>query len=284
MSRWAITGTPIQNRLKDFFALLKFLQVHPYGDQRNFDNDITNLWKVGQHDEAVKRLKRLARCILLRRPPGTVELPPRKDLQCVVKFSPTERELYDSIRNQVICHIENTRPGASSGSTSSSYFNTLQKIEAMRIVCNMGVQYHSRHNVFRAAQSTAPIEEDWKVSAQRAFNLHRNMGSLRCRLCGLSPESVERFLADELSPPLFSRCLRFTCSDCVQMAPKQSSRCACGDEFECDTAPVSIAVGALEEAPVPGIDASQGLSLQTLPTKVAELVRQVRALPPHVKW
>ena len=54
MSRWAITGTPIQNRLKDFFALLKFLRVHPYGEQRNFDNDITNLWKAGQHDEAAK--------------------------------------------------------------------------------------------------------------------------------------------------------------------------------------------------------------------------------------
>lgn len=32
--RWAVTGTPIQNNLKDFYSLIKFLHLAPFDDHR----------------------------------------------------------------------------------------------------------------------------------------------------------------------------------------------------------------------------------------------------------
>lgn len=104
-ARWAVTGTPIQNRLTDLAALLKFLQVHPYTDTRLFEADITHLWKAGQAEEAVNRLKKLSRCLVLRRPKTTINLPPRTDLRCPVDFSTDGRALYDEIKTQTIANI-----------------------------------------------------------------------------------------------------------------------------------------------------------------------------------
>ncbi|KAK8048196.1 hypothetical protein PG994_009926 [Apiospora phragmitis] len=84
-ARWAVTGTPIQNRLSDFAALLQFIRVYPYDDTRRFDVDIANLWKAGEETEAVDRLQRLSNYLLLRRPKYTIDLPARCDLNCLAE-------------------------------------------------------------------------------------------------------------------------------------------------------------------------------------------------------
>ncbi|KAH7171392.1 P-loop containing nucleoside triphosphate hydrolase protein [Dactylonectria macrodidyma] len=139
-SRWAVTGTPIQNRLSDLAALLHFLRVDPYMDRKQFDSEISNVWKGGDTDEAIKRLKRLAGCLILRRKRTTISLPPRRDLQCPVEFTVAEREVYNEIRNQVISRIdyliyENNGYDRSSGTNEASivfstWRTTLDVLEA----------------------------------------------------------------------------------------------------------------------------------------------------------
>ena len=43
--RWAITGTPIQNNLKDFYSLIKFIQLAPFDDYR--------IWKITVEQKGV---------------------------------------------------------------------------------------------------------------------------------------------------------------------------------------------------------------------------------------
>lgn len=287
MCRWAVTGTPIQNRLKDFSALLKFLQVYPYDDQKNFDRDISNLWKAGDIDEAIKRLKRLSGCLLLRRPQGTVKLPSRKDLQCTVTFAPAERELYDSIRHRAIQQINEATFELANKSGSSAYINVLQQIEAMRMVCNLGLHYHSRHDITKTSLSSATaLEQSWSATAQRIFNLHRTMASIQCHHCSSPVEFLERFFPDdEQGQALFSRCLRFFCADCVQTRTLFPGYCGCDHEPPCDIAPVVTTVAGIEDTNggVSGLEDVQRVSLGQLPTKVATLVTQLMGLPAGVK-
>lgn len=90
-----MTGTPVQNRLSDFASLLKFLRVHPYDHQRTFEAHISNLWKDGNDEEAINRLKRLVNCIVLRRLKTTIELPVRRDATRFAEFTTEERHYYE---------------------------------------------------------------------------------------------------------------------------------------------------------------------------------------------
>jgi SWI/SNF-related matrix-associated actin-dependent regulator of chromatin subfamily A3 len=96
--RWAFTGTPLQNRLGDLVTICQFLRVYPYHDPRKFDSDTTAIWKAGQNTIAVARLKRLLRCILLRRSKGIVDLPRRIDKVISLCLSDKERSHYNSVK------------------------------------------------------------------------------------------------------------------------------------------------------------------------------------------
>ncbi|KAI8195213.1 alpha-1 6-mannosyltransferase subunit [Colletotrichum sp. SAR 10_65] len=133
VSRWAVTGTPIQNHLNDLATLLKFLSVYPYNEKRVFDADISHMWKTGHTEEAVKRLKRLAGCLLLRRPRNTVELPPRRDLVYHIELQPEERELYNQIRTQTITQIDKFLLQGSQIQGATSSFSVLQQIVGMSL-------------------------------------------------------------------------------------------------------------------------------------------------------
>ncbi|KAF5549124.1 global transactivator [Fusarium mexicanum] len=192
VSRWAVTGTPIQNRLSDLTALLKFLRVHPYSEKRHFDADISSLWKSGNAEKAVQRLKRIASCLLLRRPKDVIQLPPIHNLQLQVQFTIAERQLYEDVRMQVLSQLNDSAPASFKSLQPNFFINILQKIEAMRMICNLGLHYHMRHE----KPSLQGLVDDWQSEAQKAFNLRREEGTIQCHLCGLRLDEMES-LVDE---------------------------------------------------------------------------------------
>ncbi|TGJ82686.1 hypothetical protein E0Z10_g6083 [Xylaria hypoxylon] len=282
--RWAVTGTPIQNRLSDLAALLKFLRVYPYDDMRRFDADISHLWKSRQAEEAVHRLKTLSRCLILRRPKATINLPSRTDLRYPVTFTPDERALYDDIKTQTIETIRKAAYGEASHD-SPRFVNVIQQINLMRLICNLGLHYSPRHEHSTAYNYSYPQMTDWERIAQQTFNFQCEIATLTCELCGLSTNMTETLLEDSgaTSKLLFSQCLRFFCSDCTQSPKRGASNLSCGHYPPHSMATVSLSRSAFEEDAIQAIPYTSTLSGTGLPSKVAALMRELSHQPADVK-
>ncbi|KAF5716210.1 alpha-1 6-mannosyltransferase subunit [Fusarium mundagurra] len=273
VSRWAVTGTPIQNRLSDLTALFKFLRVYPYSEKRHFDADISSLWKSGNDEKAVQRLKRITSCLLLRRPKTVIQLPPIHNLQLQVEFSTAERKLYEDVRLQVLSQLNDSVPASFKSLQPNFFINILQKIEAMRMICNLGLHYHLRHEKPSFQESA----DDWQSEAQKAFNLRREEGVIQCQLCGLRLDEMESLVDEGVQggKPWFSRCLAFLCPVCSQSESNRQNFCP--HKPTCRIAAVTI------DTPFSELSVGIPSVSHEIPSKVAMLLCDLRKQSPQTK-
>ncbi|WQF88244.1 Putative helicase, P-loop containing nucleoside triphosphate hydrolase, SNF2-like domain superfamily [Colletotrichum destructivum] len=282
ISRWAVTGTPIQNRLSDLATIVKFIGAYPYTDTRQFEADLSRLWKSGQDEKAVQRLKYLSACLILRRSKGTITLPPRHDKLCAVDFTSEERAAYEEMRQQAITRIEEALQQDSGFETANVavYHNILQRIESLRLFCNLGLGYHSRHS----KKISSSDDHNWAEIAQQLFNLQMQKEPVVCLGCSSTLELTETILDEyiETKPRAqFFQCMKFACGHCSRRLGRANRSMTCGHKPSCPTAPVSFNNRALEEIPdsVPrGRNWSFGM-----PSKVKALVADIKRLSPEVK-
>lgn len=137
--RWAVTGTPIQNRLTDLFSLFKFLRCAPFDDSKVFNNQVTEKWKAKSDPESVAKLKLLVNCLSLRRPKATIELLPRRDEIRYLDFTTQELQDYQGVRAQLL-HGINSVGSVSENNIHGTFLNTLRWVSELRLVCNHGIR------------------------------------------------------------------------------------------------------------------------------------------------
>ncbi|KAL2267535.1 hypothetical protein VTJ83DRAFT_4812 [Remersonia thermophila] len=92
--RWAVTGTPIQNKLEDLAALLAFLRLKPFDERSKFQQYIIQPFKAAD-PEIVPKLRVLIDTITLRRLKDRIHLPPCSDEVVRLDMSPEERQVYE---------------------------------------------------------------------------------------------------------------------------------------------------------------------------------------------
>ena len=102
--RWAISGTPIQNRVSELYPYFKFLRVPHTGSFGTFKQNFC----VGG-DESTERLHTYLRQFMIRRTHSTslmgaplLTLPENHQETIVVEFNEIERELYKMVRDRFI--------------------------------------------------------------------------------------------------------------------------------------------------------------------------------------
>uniref|UniRef100_A0A0D2YCJ4 SNF2 N-terminal domain-containing protein n=1 Tax=Fusarium oxysporum (strain Fo5176) TaxID=660025 RepID=A0A0D2YCJ4_FUSOF len=142
-SYWAVTGTPIQNRLDDLATLFTFIRAHPYTDRKCFDVDVSRLWKERQPEEAIRRLRLLLRCLMLRRSKAAIRLPPREDIRYAVNLDPEERAVYNQIRCRIFEDVKKDHNLLQKRAKN----NVFQKIISLRRVCSLGSHYEPGHTM-----------------------------------------------------------------------------------------------------------------------------------------
>ena len=137
--RWAVTGTPVQNRLDDLAALLAFLRLHPFHDRTKFLRYIVEPFKACD-PEIVPKLRILVDTITLRRLKDKIDLPPREDLVVKLDFSQDERSIYELFAKNAQDRVK-VLAGTHNGGQAlggNTYIHILKAILRLRLLCAHG--------------------------------------------------------------------------------------------------------------------------------------------------
>jgi hypothetical protein len=158
--RWALTGTPIQNSLDDFGALLTFLRIYPFASKQSFHYWIIETLRKS-HERGIRNLRNLIEATCLRRTKRNIEaelsLPPRIDRVEKVELTARERELYEFFEGGNSHMLAGVFSGSDNEFNKPERHNVLRLINFMRRICDHGEQllphsalaaWHSRHSLF----------------------------------------------------------------------------------------------------------------------------------------
>ncbi|KAL1912235.1 hypothetical protein Sste5344_002068 [Sporothrix stenoceras] len=167
--RWAVTGTPVQNRLEDLGSLLAFLRLKPFDDRTKFNHYIVNPFRACDPN-ILTRLRILVDTITLRRLKDKIDLPPRTDVIVRLDFSDDESRLYNFYsrnakdRLQVLTgHQERLLGG-------KVYIHILQAILRLRLICAHGRELLSDDDLKlmqgMTLESAINIDEDDDASGE----------------------------------------------------------------------------------------------------------------------
>lgn len=103
--RWAITGTPIQNRIDDLYSIVKFLRHEPWDQWRWWNKTISIPLSAPDNSKGIVALREVLRSLMLRRTKQTidpstgksiVDLPPRVVEMVYVQLDESDRYFYDA--------------------------------------------------------------------------------------------------------------------------------------------------------------------------------------------
>jgi hypothetical protein len=275
-SRWAVSGTPIQNSLLDFHGLFKFLHFTPYDDPKTFDDDISNIWRNKSVEDAAETFKKLLLCVMIRRTKAILDLPSKDDRLMRVPFNHEEENHYRQIEQPVMEMLD--RSTESGSQTQVPWMTAIQQINKLRLVCNLGVFIPSQPSVFPQSGNF-----DDKTSV---MNARFSMDGGSCELC-LQPVDTSALgsgLQDCTQPQVYySSCSKFYCAECsVQLHYRSPDPCVCIEQSQpCQLRPLVSFLVTPSLTPTDSLSpSSMGWDyINDVSSKVWALVSQIRKFP-----
>ncbi|KAI0812102.1 SNF2 family N-terminal domain-containing protein [Xylaria sp. FL0064] len=138
--RWCLTGTPVQNSLDDYGALLSFLGVYPFHDKKQFDRWIVRPFQNSERN-AIETLRRLVAATCLRRTKANCDLstplPQRSEEVEKVNLFQNDQEIYDFFKRKIQSIVmPNFQNSDASTNKRSKHVNILSIITLLRVVCD----------------------------------------------------------------------------------------------------------------------------------------------------
>ncbi|KAH6629586.1 DNA repair protein rad5 [Boeremia exigua] len=195
--RWAVTGTPVQNRLEDLGALFSFIQLKPFDRTYGFNLYILSPFKAAD-PEVVPKLQLLVSTVTIRRTKEIIknEVPARLDMTVRLKFSRPEQQLYDWFEKDTQRKVNAVTSGEKLG--GNSYARILTAILNLRLICAHGRDLLNEDALRTTDGMTSdqPMEIDDEeeeapsLTRQQAYEMLDMLGQTSADLCAYCHKSV----------------------------------------------------------------------------------------------
>ena len=276
--RWAVTGTPIQNRLRDLYSLFKFLRCYPFDDLDVFKIHVLDSWRARSDPSSLAKLKLLINCLSLGRPKTTIDLPPRQDDTKRLRFNDVEQAHYDSVRAAARGQLNEIDQRAGHG---AAFMNALQMVNRLRVICN-----HGCHDVVAQSNSRGQIGASTtrsETEAQVRFDHLDHVGLAKCGMpeCNQDLSSALSSESDEsaLDEPWLGESMDLLCHSCYERRGQERKGKffgVCNHLPRCKSSKVVVSDGqSFAKAQVEG-------DLR-LPTKIQTVVKALQNTPEGIK-
>ncbi|KAJ3053601.1 DNA repair protein rad16 [Rhizophlyctis rosea] len=220
--RWALTGTPIQNRLEDLYSLIKFLSLQPFDSKQHFNHFIMRPIKAG-NVIGVTRLQTLTKSVTLRRTKQTfingkpiLSLPERKDLKIQLELTETERDIYEAVKERSVGVFKRLE---AEGTLLKNYVHLLELILRLRQAATHPAlcrDYEKDFKAIEAGKGTSSSEPFTLIQAMHMYALMKDAGDEACGICGINVEGGQTVEGEERETfPVVGRCGHLLCSQCA---------------------------------------------------------------------
>jgi len=137
-ARFALTGTPVENRLSELWAILDWTTPGLLGPLERFRTEVAIPVERDRDPVATDALSRLVRPFLLRRrksdPTIAPDLPPKTETDHVVNLTTEQATLYRAVTEEVLDQIEHAEGIARRGLV-------LKLLTALKQICNHPAHY-----------------------------------------------------------------------------------------------------------------------------------------------
>ena len=132
-NRFALTGTPIENRLSELWSIFDYLMPGFLYGYEVFRREIETPIVKNQDEDVVKRLQKMTGPFILRRLKENVlkDLPEKLEEIRYVRFAGEQRNLYDA---QVL-HMRETLAGQAEEDFNKNRFQVLAELTRLRQIC-----------------------------------------------------------------------------------------------------------------------------------------------------
>ncbi|KIX07367.1 uncharacterized protein Z518_02020 [Rhinocladiella mackenziei CBS 650.93] len=215
--RWCLTGTPIQNRIEDYGAILKFLRIPPFLSKHSFNHYIANPIQSGR-DEGFRTLKTLVEATSLRRTKKSElkqnDLPKRQVIVQPVDLSTTERGIYDFFKEKAANIVSDLHGEARRNNPLGTILPTLTRL---RQICN--------HSTGLLPPAILAAAEGCDQGSPYDSGLQQD----RCDNCHLVLAETEEMSLTALDLP----CSHLLCQKCLCMAQNDENEGATDGSLLC---------------------------------------------------
>jgi SNF2 family DNA or RNA helicase len=235
--RWAVTGTPVQNKLDDLYPLLRFIHLEPWSEVSFWQKHVIRPFEERKDVQALKQLHKALQPLLLRRTKESkdssgnpiLSLPPRTVEVVELDFSVEERDFYDALFTQ-----SRTRFAAfvAAGKVMNNYASILEMLLRLRQCCAHPYLILSRSDVrsfdnpdlvrLALRLSSSPSSSSIVPDEATAQGLTRDLQDANvesAQECPICLESVE--------DPVVTPCAHVFCRECINDAIRRSSGTLC---------------------------------------------------------